>query len=110
MNFDDFKELLEIPALGGLVLEQSRRHGVSEMHTRHFSNWCRAAKERKALAHLRLLVMCDFGIARKAVLEGVSSFPALALVGMHNSKTWIISNASLHGSVVDDWQMLKASG
>jgi hypothetical protein len=108
LHFDDFKELIEIPTLGALILEQSRRNGVSELHTRHFSDWCRAVREKNALRYLRLLVMCDFGISRKAVLEGVSSFPALALVGLHNSKTWSMSDAGAHG--YGDWQMLSETG
>lgn len=108
LHFEDFKELIKVPTLGALILEQSRRHGMSEMHTRHFSDWCRAAREKKALQQLRLLVMCDFGINRKAVLEGVSSFPALALVGLHNSKTWSMSDASQ--TACGDWQMLSVAG
>lgn len=108
LQFDDFKELINIPSLGALILEQSRRNGISEMHTRHFSDWCRAAREKQALQHLRVLVMCDFGINRRAVLEGVFSFPALALVGLHNSKTWSMSDAPQ--DACGDWQMLSVSG
>lgn len=108
LQFEDFKQLLDIPSLGALILEQSRRNGVSEMHTRHFQDWCRAARERKTLQQLQVLVMCDFGIGRRAVLEGVSSFPALTLIGLHNSKTWSMSDGTESGC--GDWQMLSVAG
>ncbi|KAF2827263.1 hypothetical protein CC86DRAFT_393468 [Ophiobolus disseminans] len=108
LTFDDFKELINIPTLGALVLEQSRRHGLSEFHSRRFHDWGRAVQERNALQKLSLLVMCDFGIGRKAILEGVASFPALTLVGLQNSKTWSMSDAPQH--TYGDWELLTESG
>lgn len=50
-------------------------------------DFARAARERDALRHLRVLVLCDFGLAKDVVLRALSSFPALRLVGVVNSKT-----------------------
>jgi len=108
LTFDDLKELINIPTLGALILEQSRPHGVSELHARHFLNWGRAVRERNALQKLRLLIMCDFGIGRKAILEGVASFPALTLVGLQNSKTWSMSDAPQHA--YGDWHFMNETG
>lgn len=108
LTFDDFKELINIPTLGALILEQSRPHGISELHARHFTNWGRAVRERNAFQNLRMLVMCDFGIGRKVILEGVINFPRLALIGLQNSKSWNMSNTPQH--TYGDWQFLTQGG
>jgi hypothetical protein len=94
LTFDHLKALINIPALAATILEQARPGGKSEVTARHFQDFCRAVKERNALRKLRLLIMCDFGIGRKAVLEGVSSFPHLGLVGLQNSKVGTMSDTS----------------
>jgi hypothetical protein len=108
LTFDDFKELLKIPTLGAAILEQSRPNGVSELHARHFLNWGRAVREKNALQKRRVLILCDFGIAKKAILEGLSSFSTLALVGFQNSKTWSMSDAPQH--MYGDWHPLTPVG
>jgi hypothetical protein len=108
LTFDYLKALISIPTLAGLVLEQSRRGGTSELSTRNFLDWCRAVREREAMRKLKLLVLCDFGIGRKAVLAGVVDFPSLRLIGLQNSKTWIMSDEPPreYGA----WQHMTASG
>ncbi|KAH7094930.1 hypothetical protein FB567DRAFT_16028 [Paraphoma chrysanthemicola] len=108
LTFDHLKTLISIRTLAGLVLEQSRRGGTSDLSARNFTDWCRAVKERDALRQLRLLIMCDFGIGRKTVLPSVTDFPSLRLVGLQNSKTWIMSDEPPreYGA----WQLMTPSG
>ncbi|KAF2033280.1 hypothetical protein EK21DRAFT_58909 [Setomelanomma holmii] len=92
LTFDHLKALISVPTLTGLVLEQSRRGGLSALSERDFTNWCRAVKERDALCKLELLVMCDFGLGKRVILLGLSALPSLKLVGFQNSKTWFMSD------------------
>lgn len=108
LTFEDLKQLINIPTLGTLILEQSRPRGVSELHAREFSNWGRAVRERNALQKLRALIMCDFGIGRGAILEAVAGFPTLTLLGLQNSKSWTMSD-SPH-IAPGDWQFLTETG
>jgi hypothetical protein len=87
LTFDHLKTLIKIPTLGALVLEQARPGGISEITARQFTDFARAVRENNAFQKLRLLIMCDFGIRRKAVLEGVAGWPALHLIGLQNSKS-----------------------
>jgi len=87
LTFTDLLSLLSISTLGALVLEQARPGGVSDITSRHIVDFARAAREKNALRHLRVLVLCDFGLAADEVLRALSSFRALRLVGVVNSKT-----------------------
>jgi hypothetical protein len=107
LTFDHLKALLDIRTLTAVVLEQARPGGVSEITTRHFLDFGRAAREKKALQELRLLVMCDFGIGRKTVLEAVSGFPCLHLIGLQNSKTSTTTDMPQH--TYSGWNSLSTS-
>ncbi|KAF1920617.1 hypothetical protein BDU57DRAFT_534381 [Ampelomyces quisqualis] len=86
LTFDHLKALLNIPTLATLILEQARPNGTSEISTRNFIDFGRAAREKKALRYLRVLILSDFGINQKAVCETLAGFPALQLVGLLNTK------------------------
>jgi hypothetical protein len=107
LTFDHLKALINIPALAATILEQARPGGRSEIDARHFQDFCRAVKERNALRKLRLLLMCDFGIGRKAILEGVSSFPSLSLIGLQNSKVGSMSDTFQHS--YGNWKFMTTS-
>jgi hypothetical protein len=107
LTFDHLKALISIPTLAAVVLEQARRGGVSEISARNFTDFGRAAREKSALQKLRLLIMCDFGIGRKTVLEAVSGFPCLHLIGLQNSKTGSVSD--MPPDVNSNWKLLTSS-
>jgi hypothetical protein len=107
LTFDHLKALLNIPTLAALVLEQARPGGVSEITARHFMDFGRAAREKSALQKLRLLIMCDFGIGRKAVLDALSGFPCLQLIGLQNSKT--SSATDMPQQAPSNWKLLTTS-
>jgi hypothetical protein len=92
LTFDHLKALVNIPTLAAMILEQARPGGRSEITARHFLDFGRAVREKNALTKLRLLIMCDFGLGRTAILDGVAGFPALQLVGMQNSKTSVMAD------------------
>jgi hypothetical protein len=92
LTFDHLKAVINIPTLAAMILEQARPGGKSEISARQFLDFGRAVKEKKALRELRLLIMCDFGIGRTVILEGVSAFVSLHLVGLQNSKTGSMSD------------------
>jgi hypothetical protein len=98
---------MNIPALAGMVLEQARPGGKSEINARHFKDFGRAVREKDALRKLRLLIMCDFGVGRQAILEGVSSCRSLQLIGLQNSKTGSMADVPQH--TYGDWQFMTPS-
>ncbi|KAH5249073.1 hypothetical protein HBI70_213560 [Parastagonospora nodorum] len=102
LKFTDLTSLLCIPTLGALVLEQARPGGQSEITSRHFLDFARAAREKGTLQRLRVLVVCDFGLGKGVVLRGMSGFPALRLVGVVNSKTSV-----MHGEDVAGWRCVE---
>jgi hypothetical protein len=107
LTFDHLKALMNIPALAGMVLEQARPGGKSEINARHFKDFGRAVREKDALRKLRLLIMCDVGVGRQAILEGVSSCRSLQLIGLQNSKTGSMADVPQH--TYGDWQFMTPS-
>jgi hypothetical protein len=107
LTFDHLKAVINIPTLAAMILEQARPGGKSEISGQQFLDFGRAARDNKALQKLRLLVMCDFGIGRKAILKGVSTFPSLHLVGLQNSKTGSLSDIPQQG--YEDWVAMTSS-
>ncbi|KAH8727092.1 hypothetical protein GQ44DRAFT_612021 [Phaeosphaeriaceae sp. PMI808] len=87
LTLDHLVSLLDIPTLAAVLLEQAPPGGKSPIEDIHFKSWVSAAHKKSALQKLKLLVLCDFGIERKSVLERVSVFPSLSLLGFQNSKT-----------------------
>jgi hypothetical protein len=87
LTFEHLKTLIKLPTLGALILEQARPGGISEITARQFTDFARAVREKDAFQKLRLLIMCDFGVGRNTVLEGIASWPALHLIGLQNSKS-----------------------
>jgi hypothetical protein len=86
LTFEHLKTLIKLPTLGALILEQARPGGISEITARQFTDFARAVREKDAFQKLRLLIMCDFGVGRNTVLEGIAGWPALHLIGLQNSK------------------------
>jgi hypothetical protein len=93
LTFEHFKTLIKIPTLGALILEQARSGGISQITARQFTDFARAVREKDAFQRLKLLIMSDFGMGRKAVLEGVAGWPALHLIGLQNSKSTDIGDS-----------------
>jgi hypothetical protein len=104
LTFDHLKALIKIPTLGALILEQARPSGISEITARQFTEFARAVREKEAFQKLKLLIMCDFGIGRKAVLDGAASWPALDLIGLQNSKA--TDTGDLFPATYDYWQRM----
>jgi hypothetical protein len=104
LNFDHLKALIEIPTLGALTLEQKRPGGISKVTTRHFTDFARAVREKNALQKLELFIMCDFDIGFKTILEGVTGWPALQMVGLQVSETIVTGDMS-HADTC--WQLLE---
>ncbi|OAK95068.1 hypothetical protein IQ06DRAFT_232421 [Phaeosphaeriaceae sp. SRC1lsM3a] len=107
LTFEHLTALIGIPTLAALVLEQARPSGEVGISARDFLNFGRAVRERKAFLQLRLIVLCDFGIGRKAVLDGVSGFPSLQLVGLQNSKIGV--SAGMTQDIVEGWRFMTDS-
>jgi hypothetical protein len=87
LTFDHLKAVINIPTLAAMILEQAYPGSKSGISARQFLDFGRAVRDKKALQKLRLLVMCNFRICRKVILEGASTFPSLHLVGLHYSET-----------------------
>lgn len=104
LTFDHLKALIGIRSLAALVLEQARPSGESGIKARDMLNFGRAVRERQALQQLRLIVLCDFGIGRKAVLNSVAGFLSLRLVGLQNSKIGV--SAGMAEDLVEGWKFL----
>lgn len=104
LTFDHLKALIGIPTLAALVLEQARPGGESGVNARDILNFGRAVRERRVLQQLRLIMLCDFGIGRKAVLDSVSGFPSLRLVGLQNSKIGV--SAGMSKDIVEGWKFM----
>jgi hypothetical protein len=100
--------LINISTLGALVLEQARPGGKSEVTARHFIDFVRAVRERHAFQKLRLLIMCDFGIGRRSILDGVTDWPALQMIGLQNSKSTISGDIHLEDTTC--WKQLEQQG
>ncbi|KAH7393904.1 hypothetical protein DE146DRAFT_757385 [Phaeosphaeria sp. MPI-PUGE-AT-0046c] len=107
LTFEHLKALIGIRTLAALVLEQARPGGEYGVNARDFLNFGRAVRERKAFQQLRLLVLCDFGLGRKAVLDGVSGVPSLRLVGLQNSKLGV--STSMARDIAEGWKFMTDS-
>jgi hypothetical protein len=104
LTFDHLKALIDIPTLGALILEQKRLGGISEVTARHFTDFARAVREKHAFQKLELFIMCDFDIEFKTILEGVTGWPALQMVGLQVSKPTVTRDMS-HADTC--WQPLE---
>lgn len=87
-----------------MVLEQARPGEESGVNARDFLNFGRAVRERKALQQLRLMVLCNFGIGRKVILNSVSGFPSLRLVGLQDSNIRV--SAGKIEDLVEGWNFM----
>ena len=85
LNIDHLIALTKIHTLAGLILEHKHNPMDRYLPAINISHWGRAASESDAFRKLRLLVVGNFGLSRDAVLKGVADFPALILVGVHQS-------------------------
>ncbi|KAF1843753.1 uncharacterized protein K460DRAFT_288132 [Cucurbitaria berberidis CBS 394.84] len=85
LTVDHLIALTKIHTLAGLVLEHKNSPMDRYMPAINISHWARAVCENRAFRKLRLLVVGNFGLGRNAVLQGVSSFSALTLVGVHQA-------------------------
>jgi hypothetical protein len=104
LTFDHLMALINIPSLAALVLEQARPGGRSGITARHFLDFGRAVREKRTFTKLRLLMLCDFGLGRKTVLQGIARFPALTLVGLQNSKTGSMGDGG--EDVTGEWRYI----
>jgi len=84
LTLDHLMTLTKIQTLAGLVIEQHKKDRARPMPIKIVRDWGRAALETGAFKKLRLLVFYNFCLGKDAVLQPLSSFPALSLVGVHD--------------------------
>lgn len=77
ITFDQLMTLVDIPTLGGLVLEGLDPH----VNRYHLASWTRAACEKGTFQSLKLLVITGSSMFREHVLSAVSKLPSLCLIG-----------------------------
>ncbi|KAH7378765.1 hypothetical protein BKA66DRAFT_142475 [Pyrenochaeta sp. MPI-SDFR-AT-0127] len=81
---NDLMILTKLDALAALLLEYSQDIDLDVMETSktQLRNWGRAVFEKGAFKRLKVLVLGNSGLWGNAIMKQVSSFPALALIGI----------------------------
>ncbi|KAF2630110.1 hypothetical protein BU25DRAFT_265741 [Macroventuria anomochaeta] len=85
LNLSQLLSLTEIPTLAALIHAHPAQRNFNPLRGSGVRDWCRAVREKKAFQKLKLLYMSSIpqdGPLNSAVLENLSSFPSLALVGI----------------------------
>ena len=80
--------LINIDTLTALVLEQNPTVGLvdrQQITGKNLKDWVRAVHESQSLTKLKLLVIGGIGVPRNTVIQSVTSFPALSLLGVNNT-------------------------
>ena len=86
VTIDQLLALTKIRTLTALNLEQVGLDSDLDGPTaKTIRDWGRAACEQRAFEKLKLLVLGNFHLGTDAIIQGVSSFPALCLLGIYDS-------------------------
>lgn len=104
LNLSQLISLTDIPTLSALIHISPSQRQTDPIRGNSIRDWCRAVREKKAFQKLKLLYLSSIpqdGPMDSVVLDHLSSFPALALVGIERtSPRPRISHSEKHGQ----WQ------
>lgn len=101
----DYMTLSKLDALASLMLEYRRDSDfdVEGMGERRLRNWGRAVFEKGSFKRLKVFVLSDCGLRRDAIIQGVSAFPALILIGTNG---WTTSKGDAR-EMCGDWHTVS---
>ena len=95
----DLMSLVQISALATLVLAPGHLfvYGSAGFSKRDLKDWGRAVHETGSFRKLRILVLDSFMFPMEAVVDAVSAFPALALLGTNRRSFLPIDQQDIYG-------------
>lgn len=89
LHMDHLMTLTKVGTLTALVLEQNPTVGIvnrQQITGKNLKDWVRAAHESQSLTKLKLLVIGGVGVPRNTVIQSVTGFPALSLLGVNDTR------------------------
>jgi hypothetical protein len=99
--------LTEIPTLTALIHTNSSQRLLQPLRGNAIRDWCRAVREKDAFPKLKVLYMSsisDEGPNDHVVLDHLSSFPSLALVGIERGS---LCQSIIRSETRGQWQRLS---
>ena len=90
--------LTSIPTLAALIHVYPAQRDSSPLRGFGLRNWCRAVREKEAFQKLKLLFLSSVaGLTDGMVLDELTSFPALRLVGISRRRTSGTESSKIDG-------------